>query len=237
MATHDSQNGNGSNTDSDPEQGAVEQLIKILNALYSATEALKPYASSDMQVPESINDSLRDARNELVLWCEGHLKNNLKAIMLRAFGPQIAKEGSLRFTVLWNDVLFKMLSSGRLKAPEGDVIQSLTSYFSTALANQARNYLKRRKRFGEILDDAIKPLVEQRERYLKENYDIDIELLLEKVDEWENAGEKLGKALRLRYIDGMTYDQIAESLELSRDQVKRTLAEGKERLKNIANRS
>jgi RNA polymerase sigma factor (sigma-70 family) len=157
--------------------------------------------------------------------------------MLRAFGPQIAKEGSLRFTVLWNDVLFKMLSSGRLKAPEGDVIQSLTSYFSTALANQARNYLKRRKRFGEILDDAIKPLVEQRERYLKENYDIDIELLLEKVDEWENAGEKLGKALRLRYIDGMTYDQIAGALELSRDQVKRTLAQGKERLKNIANRS
>ena len=35
----------------------------------------------------------------------------------------------------------------------------------------------------------------------------------------------------------MTYDQIAETLELSRDQVKRTLAEGKERLRNIANRS
>jgi DNA-directed RNA polymerase specialized sigma24 family protein len=63
------------------------------------------------------------------------------------------------------------------------------------------------------------------------------EWFADKVDEWENAGEKLGKALRLRYIDGMTYDQIAEALELSRDQVKRTLAEGKERLKNIANRS
>ena len=63
MATNDSQNGNGGNCDSDPEQRAVERLIKILNALYSATEALKPYASSDKQVPKSINDSLRDARN------------------------------------------------------------------------------------------------------------------------------------------------------------------------------
>jgi hypothetical protein len=161
MATHDAQNGNGGNTDSDPEQGAVEQLIKILNALYSATEALKPYASSDKQVPESINDSLRDARNELVLWCEGHLKNNLKAIMLRAFGPQIAKEGSLRFTVLWNDVLFKMLSSGRLKAPEGDVIKAYQSTLSIKIWESATQYLQL---FGKNKDNVPKKIPEMNTR-------------------------------------------------------------------------
>jgi RNA polymerase sigma factor (sigma-70 family) len=122
-------------------------------------------------------------------------------------------------------------------APEGDVIRSLTSYFSNVLANRARDYLRRRKRFGKILDDEIKPLVELREKYLMENYNIDFEFLLENVDEWENAGEVAGRVLRLRYIDGMTYEQIAEETELSRDQVKRILANGRERLRNIANRS
>jgi RNA polymerase sigma factor (sigma-70 family) len=70
-----------------------------------------------------------------------------------------------------------------------------------------------------------------------ENYNIDFEFLLENVDEWENAGEVAGRVLRLRYIDGMTYEQIAEETELSRDQVKRILANGRERLRNIANRS
>jgi RNA polymerase sigma factor (sigma-70 family) len=78
--------------------------------------------------------------------------------------------------------------------------------------------------------------VEIREKYLKDNYNIDIELLLEKVDEWETAGDVVGTVLRLRYIDGMTYEQIAEATGLSRDQVKRILAKGKERLQDIAKR-
>jgi RNA polymerase sigma factor (sigma-70 family) len=161
----------------------------------------------------------------------------MKAIMIRLFGSQIAKDGSLRFTVLWNDVLVKVLKSGKLKAPEGDVIKSLTSYFSSALANQARDYLRRRKSHSKILDDHIKPLVEQRERYLKENYGIHIELLLEMAEKWAKAGDSTGTALRLRYIDGMTYEQIAEALGLSRDRVKRFLAEGRKRLNDIANQS
>ncbi len=236
MASHDSQDGNGGNTVSAPEQRADEQLIKILNDLHTANEEFNHNTSSDMQVAKQLDDRLVDARNKLAEWCENHLKINLKAIMFRAFGPQIGKEGSLRFTVLWNDVLVKVLSSGSLKSPEGDVIKSLTSYFSTALANQARDYLKRRKRFGKILDDAIKPLVEQRERYLQETYNIDFEFLLEKAQEWENASDQCGRALRLRYVDGMKYEEIAEEMGLSRDQVKRTLAKGKERLIKIAKR-
>ncbi|MFN5104299.1 MAG: RNA polymerase sigma factor, partial [Planctomycetota bacterium] len=80
-------------------------------------------------------------------------------------------------------------------------------------------------------------LVEQRERYLKENYGIHIELLLEMAEKWAKAGDSTGTALRLRYIDGMTYEQIAEALGLSRDQVKHSLAEGRKRLKDIANKS
>ena len=70
-----------------------------------------------------------------------------------------------------------------------------------------------------------------------DNYNINLEFLLENVAEWETAGEVVGTVLRLRYIDGMTYEQIAEATGLSRDQVKRILANGRERLQNIANRS
>jgi RNA polymerase sigma factor (sigma-70 family) len=236
MQNNHFQNGIGDNTASESDQRADEQLIKFLNDLYAANESFSSYKDPN-EVPKAVKDQLELARNNLVRWCEEHMRRSMKAIMFKLFGPQIAKDGSLRFTVLWNDVLVKVLKSGRLMAPEGDVIRSLTSYFSNVLANRARDYLRRRKRFGKILDDEIKPLVELREKYLMENYNIDFEFLLENVDEWENAGEVAGRVLRLRYIDGMTYEQIAEETELSRDQVKRILANGRERLRNIANRS
>jgi hypothetical protein len=208
------QNGNGDDTGSEPDQQTDDdQLINLLNDLHVSNEAykeaLKNVQGDTNKVPKPVKDQLEIVRNNLARWCEEHLRKRMKAIMFQLFGPQIAKDGSLRFTVLWNDLLVKVLKSGRLKAPEGDVIRSLTSYFSNVLANQARDYLRRRKRLGKILDDEIKPLVELREKYLRENYDIDLEFLLEKVEEWENSGESVGMSLRLRYIDGMTYEQIA----------------------------
>lgn len=228
--------GTGDNTGSDPDQQPDEQLIKLLNDLYAASEASTAYKDDPSKVPQAVKDQLNLARNNLVSWCDEHMRRSMKAIMFKIFGSQIAKDGSLRFTELWNDVLVKVLKSGKLKAPDGDVIRSLTAYFSDALANQARDYLRRRKRFGKILDDEIKPLVELREKYLLENYNIDLESLLNKVDEWETAGYVVGTVLRLRYIDGMTYEQIAEATGLSRDQVKRILAKGKKRLQDIAKR-
>jgi RNA polymerase sigma factor (sigma-70 family) len=197
-----------------------EQLIHILNAVHSAQSDGSEVAAA--------------ARRSLVEWCENHLRQNMKAIMFRAFGPQIAKEGSLRFTALWNDVLLKVLKSGRVLAKEEDVTVGLKSYFSTALANQARTYIKRRKRLGKILDDEIKPLVELRERHLQESYQINFEFLLEKAQQWENAGDICGQILRLRYLDGMQYEEIADMLAISRDRVKHALAEGKERLRRLA---
>lgn len=228
--------GAGDNTGSDPDQQPDEQLIKLLNDLHAANGAISAYEDPN-KIPTAMKDQLNLARCNLVSWCEEHMRTSMKAIMFKIFGSQIAKDGSLRFTVVWNDVLAKVLKSGKLKAAEGDVIRSLTAYFSDALANQARDYLRRRKRFGKILDDEIKPLVEMREKYLMDNYNIDIELLLEKVGEWETAGDVVGTVLRLRYIDGMTYEQIAEAIGISRDQVKRILSNGRERLQNIVNRS
>ncbi|MFN4905417.1 MAG: hypothetical protein ACK5LQ_09320, partial [Planctomycetota bacterium] len=72
------------------------QLVGILNALHSA--------SGDPTVAVA-------ARNDLVLWCENHLRRNLKAILFKTFGPQVTHDGSLRFTALWNDVLAKALRS------------------------------------------------------------------------------------------------------------------------------
>jgi hypothetical protein len=217
MENNDFQKGYGDHAVSQPDQKADEQLIQLLNDLYSANEALNAYQNNN-EIPKAVKDQLELARNNLVRWCEDHLRISMKAIMIRLFGSQIAKDGSLRFTVLWNDVLVKVLKSGKLKAPEGDVIKSLTSYFSSALANQARDYLRRRKSHSKILDDHIK-------------------LLLEMAEKWAKAGDSTGTALRLRYIDGMTYEQIAEALGLSRDQVKHSLAEGRKRLKDIANKS
>ena len=215
--------GTGDNTGADPDQQPDEQLIKLLNDLYAANEASTAYKDDPSKVPQAVKDRLNLARNDLTRWCEEHLRRSMKAIMFKTFGLQIAKDGSLRFTVLWHDVLAKVLKSGRLEAREGDIIRSLTSYFSNALANQARPW--------------IKPLVELREKYLLENYNIDLESLLNKVDEWEKAGDVVGSVLRLRYIDGMTYEQIAEATGCSRDQVKRILANGRERLQNMVHRS
>ncbi|MFN5395037.1 MAG: RNA polymerase sigma factor [Planctomycetota bacterium] len=195
------------------------QLVGILNALHSV--------SRDPTVAVA-------ARNELVLWCENHLRRNLKAILFKTFGPQVTHDGSLRFTALWNDVLAKALRSSKLEFRNEDVLKSLTSYFSVALANRALDYLRKRKRREKHLNDEIKTLVEQRERHLMQTHQIDFGVLLETAMKWEKAGLSIGTILRLRYVDGLSYEEIGNLTGKSRDQVKYELSLGRSRLSPIA---
>jgi RNA polymerase sigma factor (sigma-70 family) len=190
-----------------------EQLAKILNELYRGGQS---------------------ASNDLVEWMDKHLRANLKAIMFRVFGPQVTSGQSLQFTELWNDVLVRVMNRGMVQAPHEFTVSAMTKYFSAALANQARDYLRRRKLGEQILNEAIKPLVEQRERHLLNHHQLDFGVLLEKAQEWAQQGEQVGNALLLRYVDGCTYEEIAVQLSLSRDQVKRLLDHGRRRLKEYA---
>ncbi len=72
--------------------------------------------------------------------------------MLKVIGPQVASDTSLRFTNLWNDVVARVLNTGISDLQRDSTLKTMTTYFSVALSNQARDYLRRRKRGEEIID-------------------------------------------------------------------------------------
>ncbi len=162
----------------------------------------------------------KDVERDLCEWVDQHLRNNLRNIMLKVFGPQVASDTSLRFTNLWNDVVARVLKNGISDLQRDSTLKTLTTYFSIALANQARDYLKRRKRGEAIVALEIRPLVESCERHLREKHRLDCEEVLDAIDRWCAQEDPRGEVLRYYYIDGMSYAEIGHQMSLSPDQVK-----------------
>jgi len=206
----------------DPSLTPEQELIALLSALYDA-----PIGT----------DQRKSLERRLFAWVEAHLRQNLKAIMFKTFGPQVAGDTSLRFTTLWNDVVAKVLQKGLKELQREPSLLVLADYFSKALANQARDYLKRRKRGEEILELAIRPLVESREKHLWEKHRIELDRLLDEVDRWQQAGDPRGAVLRYYYIDGQTYKQIGQLMDLSPDRVKHLKQAALLELKRLSDRS
>lgn len=171
---------------------------------------------------------------ELALWMEQHIRDNLKAIMLKVFGAQVQDDTSLRFTSLWNDVIAKVLHNGMHDLDRATTVRQMTTFYSVALKHLALDYIKRRKTGQEIVEHAIRPLVESRERHLWDKHKLDYEAVLEAADRWNAAKDRRGEILRHFYVEGLSYDEIGEQMQLSRDQVKRLKHEALQQLKAIA---
>ena len=199
----------------DPEQ----QLVSLLTALHESAEH---------------SSQRRAIERDLLEWVDQHLRNNLKAIMFRTFGTQVASDTSLRFTALWNDVVERALRRGLSGVHRESSIRALTTFFSVALANQARDYLRRRKKGERILEDEIRPLVESREKHLWDKHRLEFDEVLIAAERWYEAGDPRGEVLHYYYVVGETYEEIGRQMGLSFDQVRRLKKETLEQLKRLA---
>lgn len=204
-----------------PEQKLTELLVALQRA--PAHEKGKPK-----------NPERQRVECELALWMEQHIRDNLKAIMLKVFGAQVQDDTSLRFTSLWNDVIAKVLDNGMHKLDRATTVRQMTTFYSVALKHLALDYIKRRKTGQEIVEHAIRPLVESRERHLWDKHKLDYEAVLEAADRWNAAKDRRGEILRHFYVEGLSYDEIGEQMQLSRDQVKRLKHEALQQLKALA---
>jgi RNA polymerase sigma factor (sigma-70 family) len=202
-------------TPADPEQ----QLVRLLTSLHAA-----PVGS----------EGCRTVERELLEWVELHLRVNLKAIMFRTFGSQVTSDTSLQFTAIWHDVVERALRRGLDGVHRESSIRALTTFFSVALANRARDYLKRRKKGERILEDEIRPLVESREKHLWEKHQLEFDHVLEAAERWYNAGDPMGEVLRYYYVDGETYEEIGRQMDLSAEQVRRLKRKAIESLRQLA---
>lgn len=199
----------------DPEQ----QLVALLTDLHATPEG---------------SESRRAVERNLLGWVDRHLRDNLKAIMFRTFGAQVSSDTSLRFTAMWNDVVERALRRGLGGVHRESSIRALTTYFSVSLANRARDYLRRRKKGERILEDAIRPLVESREKHLWEKHRLDFEAVLAAAQRWYDVGDPMGDVLRYYYVDGETYEEIGCQMGLSAEQVRRLKTNSIETLRQLA---
>ena len=179
------------------------------------------------------SEGRKDLEKRLLEWIDQHLRDNLKAIMAKTFGPQVLGDTSLRYSSLWGDVSIHVLIHGLRADLREPSLKTLTSYFSVALANQARDYLKRRKKHEMILDQELRPLVESREKHLLEKHRLGLDVVLDQIDRWHAAGDRRADVLRYFYIVGLTHEQIALQMSLTKDKVKHMKQDALSRLKEL----
>ena len=191
-------------------------------------------------------DPRRQASNgRLLAWVDEHLRDNLKGAVAQAFGPQVLKDTELRFSLLWSDVVERVLRKAPSRMWEAAAAKKLTEYFSVALCNRARDYLRRRKSRREVSfegdspdGEALRILIDSRTKHLADRHGVDYSDLIEQIDLWMKSPEPLdqdqGRALRYRYVDGMTYPEIGEQLSVDHERAKYLCRTGLARLKQHA---
>ena len=151
-----------------------------------------------------------------------YFRRSLRPVVAKVFGTNVVgttgNDGQCRYTEMVNDFFVKVLD----KKPDGfwkaQTAAALRTWASVVIANQMRDTLRRQKQGQQILSDIL-PLIEQKRTYFQERYRKTFEEFLDQLAVWESSPDDSLKlravALRHRYVDGMTWRDIAVQLDLS----------------------
>jgi len=128
------------------------------------------------------------------------------------------QDGQCRYTEMVNDFFVKVLDKKPDAIWKAQTAKDLRTWASVVIANQMRDFLRRKQRGQQILAE-IAPLVEQKQRYFEDRYRTTFEEFLDQLARWEAGADSqerlLARVLRHRYVDGMTWGNIAADLAIS----------------------
>ena len=171
---------------------------------------------------ESDETERKKIEQEIIELIDHYFRLSLRPVMAMLFGPQMLASGegnSEGFTVLLYDFFEKVLATRPDEIWRARTARDLRNWSSTVMANQMRDYLRRKKLGQEIKNDVIKPWYEQRERHFEKRFPERFDAFIE----WLDCKEALGKLpqeqrrlLQIHYLDGMTWEETAEELGLSK---------------------
>jgi DNA-directed RNA polymerase specialized sigma24 family protein len=168
------------------------------------------------------------------------IQEHLRPSFRRSF-PASSTDTAVRFTEMLNNLFVEVLEKKPDAIWRARSTQAIARHVSIALKNDIRDALRSLKRRERLVatglptgpedsdTEYIEPIALSRQAYFEQRHGISLADALEAMDSWTERGSpwtEREEALRLRHIDGLTYETIAAQMQLGVPRVKELIAEG-----------
>ena len=226
----------------EPDQPNDEKrLIRLLEQHTSLTEQLEQFPQpvekpKDQATFASLKQNIKKLEDEIIALVDEHFREALRPVLIKVFGKGLANrqaDVSVRYTSVVNDFFAKFLAERNDAFWRAKTAKQLRSWASVVMRNQVLDHIRRKKLFPQAVDD-IAAFADQRQVHFEKYNDVSFEQALATLERWKEgtADEQvMALVLQHRYIDGMTYDEIADQLDLEKDQLYRIAEAAKKRLR------
>jgi RNA polymerase sigma factor (sigma-70 family) len=220
-----------------------QQLLELLDRHHQAKQRVQSGQGAQASKSAAL---LRQAEQELADFIYRFVHQELKPSFRRSF-PASSADTGIRYTEMLNNLFVEVLEKRPDAVWKAESTRAIARFVSVALRNDlltALRAMKRRERreghvtqaapgpgqdgFDLSEDETLTALAQNRQQYFRSRYAIDLADALEIMATWPQQPApwpEREEALRLRCIDGLTYDQIAAQTDSSVERVKRLIEE------------
>ncbi len=157
---------------------------------------------------------------------------------------------SCRFTSVLNKAFLRIIEKYPDKLMQSKSRKQLTGYVSRTMSNLMLNHYKRKGTFKRIMQklglteaedaqvrDILSHLAVEKANYFEERTGMQFSQGLEVINHWDQSNDADENAradvLRLRYVDGLGYDDIAREMMIDRETVENLLEQAKYHLRKL----
>ena len=234
-----------------PDDKQLRDEVKLIQLLEQHAKLVEEVATDEKSVGTSDDTAALDAKkrevskleDQIVSLIDEHFRDALRPGLLKVFGPGVidpnSDAASICYTIIVNDFFTKVLAERHDAFWRAKTAKQLRTWSSVVMANQIRDYFRRKKLAPTLVDD-IGTLADSRRVHFEKNNELSFEWALETIKQWREGSDPdfvlKGLVLQHRYIDGMPYDEIADQLDISKEKLYRVAEEAKKLLRIEHNR-
>lgn len=175
------------------------------------------------------------------------------ATILPGFGKQTINKRadvSCRFTSVLNKAFLRIIEKYPDKLMQAKSRKQLTGYVSRTMSNMMLSHYKRKGDFRRIVEklgltdiedaqvrDILCHLADEKAEYFEQRTGVSFSRGLELIRQWDESTDPDQNAravvLRLRYVDGLSYNDIASEMKTDRSNVENVLEQAKYHLRKL----
>lgn len=226
-----------------------DRLLELLQTHQSLSDQIAVLAMSqrqaDVERRSELEQQRRGAQDDILELVDKYFRQALRPVVAKVFGAGVfgkkidaerRADDDLRYTAMVNDFFVKVLDKRPDAFWKAKTAAALRTWSSVVIANQMRDYLRRKKKGQQILAE-LALLVEQKQKYYEERHRTTFEEFLDQLAAWESSGDETlaqqTQAMRHRYVDGMKWSQIAEQLGITDERLTQLRQAAAERLRKL----
>ena len=233
----------------------AELLAELLTEQREASKALA--ATRIQEERQRLERKVNKIRRQCIEVVDVYFRKALRPVLAQRF-PQkglqappnnqdvYSNDAIARYTELINDFFVQVLSMSDDEFWRRKTVIELRNYASIAISRDMIDVIRRRRKQEPLDDDVIHSTFEDQlaaeveQRFVADKLTLEPADALHKVDEWERSSDEesrtLAALIRHKYVSGMTMDQIADDLGVSKATAYRLHKEAIARLSTMISR-